>query len=35
LAALLPENYRGVYADYEKILEGDYESVIFDPPAEE
>jgi 1-acyl-sn-glycerol-3-phosphate acyltransferase len=30
LAALLPEDYRGVYADYERILAGDYESLEFD-----
>ena len=27
LAALLPENYRGVYAGYDKILAGDWEAV--------
>lgn len=35
LAALLPENYRGVYADYENILAGNYESLNFDLPSEE
>lgn len=35
LAALLPENYRGVYVDYEKILAGNWESVEFEPPSEE
>lgn len=34
LAALLPEEYRGVYADYEQILAGNYQSLIFEPPAE-
>jgi len=35
LAALLPENYRGVYVDYEKILAGNWESVEFEVPSEE
>ena len=35
LAALLPENYRGVYVDYEKILAGNWESVEFEEPSEE
>ena len=35
LAALLPEEYRGVYADYERILAGDYDSVIFESTPEE
>ena len=30
LAALLPESYRGVYRDYQRILAG--EDVVFDPP---
>ena len=30
LAALLPEDYRGVYADYERILAGDYRGLEFD-----
>lgn len=34
LAALLPENYRGVYVDYEKILAGNWESVKFPEPSE-
>lgn len=34
LAALLPENYRGVYADYERILAGDYDSLISDSGPE-
>ncbi len=34
LAALLPEDYRGVYIDYEKILAGDWESVEFEQPSE-
>jgi len=32
LAALLPEDYRGVYVDYEKILAGEYEKVTFAAP---
>ncbi len=32
LAALLPESYRGVYAEYEKILAG--EQVVFPDPEE-
>jgi 1-acyl-sn-glycerol-3-phosphate acyltransferase len=35
LAALLPEDYRGVYADFEKILAGDLDSVSFESPSEE
>jgi 1-acyl-sn-glycerol-3-phosphate acyltransferase len=35
LAAMLPEEYRGVYADYEGILAGDYGSLVFDPPSPE
>ena len=35
LAALLPEEYRGVYADYERILAGDYDSLIFETTPEE
>lgn len=35
LAALLPENYRGVYVDYEKILAGNWELVEFEAPSEE
>ena len=34
LAALLPENYRGVYREYEKILSGKWAEVEFDPPSE-
>lgn len=34
LAALLPENYRGVYRDYEKILNGDWAEVEFEQPPE-
>jgi hypothetical protein len=33
LAALLPVDYRGVYADYERILAGDYGALEFDPPS--
>ena len=35
LAALLPEDYRGVYADFEKILAGELDSVSFESPPEE
>ena len=35
LAALLPENYQGVYREYEKILSGKWAEVVFDTPAEE
>lgn len=35
LAALLPEDYRGVYANFESILAGDWESVQFESPAGE
>lgn len=33
LAALLPEDYRGVYADFERILAGDLDSVSFESPS--
>lgn len=35
LAALLPENYRGVYREYEKILSGNWAEVEFEQPSEE
>ena len=35
LAALLPEDYRGVYANFESILAGDWESVQFESPPGE
>jgi 1-acyl-sn-glycerol-3-phosphate acyltransferase len=35
LAALLPENYRGVYAEYERILAGELDLGKFESPDEE
>ena len=35
LAALLPEDYRGVYTEYEQILTGDYSSLEMEKPSED
>ena len=35
LAALLPEEYQGVYQDYERILAGDYRSLDYEIPSED
>lgn len=34
LASMLPEDYRGVYADYERILAGDYDAVKSNLPSD-